>query len=138
MIFLIVTNVLIAAKNLGSDYMELQIKKRTGELVPFNKEKIETAICKAWHEIYPKESGKPSYGQEIADMVENVAKELDEPIGVEDIQELVEDYLTDYDLKVGKAYIKYRYKRGVMRACSTEFIRSISEKLRASNVQNHS
>ena len=136
MIFLIVTNVLIAAKNLGSDYMELQIKKRTGELVPFNKEKIETAICKAWHEIYPKESGKPSYGQEIADMVENVAKELDEPIGVEDIQELVEDYLTDYDLKVGKAYIKYRYKRGVMRACSTEFIRSISEKLRASNVQN--
>ena len=116
--------------------MELQIKKRTGKLVPFDKEKIETAICKAWHEVYPKESGKPDYGQVIADMVENVAKELDEPIGVEDIQELVEDYLTDYDLKVGKAYIKYRYKHGVMRANSTEFIRAISEKLRASNVQN--
>ena len=69
-------------------------------------------------------------------MVEAVAKELDEPMGVEDIQELVEDYLTDYDLKVGKAYIKYRYKHGVMRANSTEFIRAISEKLRASNVQN--
>lgn len=116
--------------------MDLQIRKRTGELVPFNKEKIETAICKAWHEVYPHEQGKPSYGQEIADMVENVAKELDEPIGVEDIQELVEDYLTDYDLKVGKAYIKYRYKHGIMRANSTEFIRAISEKLRASNVQN--
>ena len=116
--------------------MDLQIKKRTGELVPFNKEKIETAICKAWHEIYPHEQGKPSYGKEIAGMVENVAKELDEPIGVEDIQELVEDYLTDYDRKVGKAYIKYRYKHGVMRANSTEFIRAISEKLRASNVQN--
>ena len=116
--------------------MELQIRKRTGELVPFNKEKIETAICKSWHEVYPNEQGKPSYGQEIADMVENVVKELGEPMGVEDIQELVEDYLTDYDLKVGKAYIKYRYKHGIMRANSTEFIRAISEKLRASNVQN--
>ena len=114
----------------------MKIVKRNGDRVDFNKEKIETAICKAWHEAYPYEQGKPSYGQEIADMIENVAKELDEPIGVEDIQELVEDYLTDYDLKVGKAYIKYRYKHGVMRANSTEFIRAISEKLRASNVQN--
>ena len=116
--------------------MELQIRKRTGELVPFNKEKIDTAICKAWHEVYPKESGRPSYGQDIADMVENVAKELDEPIGVEEIQDLVEDYLTDYDRVVAKAYIKYRYKRGIMRSCSTEFVRAISEKLRAANVQN--
>ena len=116
--------------------MELQIKKRTGKLVPFNKDKIETAICKAWHEVYPEENRKPNYGQEIADMVENVAKELDEPMGVEDIQELVEDYLTDYDRVVAKAYIKYRYKHGIMRANSTEFIRAISEKLRASNVQN--
>ena len=116
--------------------MELQIRKRTGELVPFNKEKIESAICKAWHEIYPREEGKPEYASEIADMIEIVAKELDEPIGVEDVQELVEDYLTDYDLKVGKVYIKYRYKHGIMRANSTEFIRAISEKLRATNVQN--
>ena len=136
MIFLTQMNALIAVKDLGSEFMKLQIKKRTGELVPFDKEKIETAICKAWHEVYPHEQSKPFYGKEIADMVENVAKELDEPIGVEDIQELVEDYLTDYDLKVGKAYIKYRYKHGVMRANSTEFIRAISEKLRASNVQN--
>ena len=116
--------------------MELQIIKRTGELVPFNKEKVETVVCKAWHEVYPNETGKPDYAQEIANMVEAVAKELDEPMGVEDIQELVEDYLTDYDLKVGKAYIKYRYRHGIMRANSTEFIRAISEKLRASNVQN--
>jgi ribonucleoside-triphosphate reductase len=116
--------------------MGLQIRKRTGQLVPFDKEKIQTAICKAWHEIYPTEKGFPPYAKEIADEVEYVAHEMDEPLGVEDIQELVEDYLTDYDLKVSKAYIKYRYKHGVMRANSTEFIRAISEKLRASNVQN--
>ena len=116
--------------------MELLIRKRTGELVPFDKEKIQTAICKAWHDVYPTETGMPSYCIEIANLIESVAIELSEPMDVEDIQELVEDYLTDYDLKVGKAYIKYRYKHGVMRANSTEFIRAISEKLRASNVQN--
>ena len=117
--------------------MELQIRKRTGELVPFDKSKIARAIEKAYNEVYPDGNDDgPFYNYEIADMVETVALECDEPLGVEDIQELVEDCLTDYDLKVGKAYIKYRYKHGIMRANSTEFIRAISEKLRATNVQN--
>ena len=120
--------------------MELQIRKRTGEIAPFDKEKIETAICKAWHEIYPKETGYPEYATDIANMVETVVQQMavesNDLMGVEDIQDLVEDYLTDYDLAVGKAYIKYRYKHGIMRANSTEFIRAISEKLQASNVQN--
>ena len=117
--------------------MELQIRKRTGELVPFDKQKIARAIEKAYLEIYPNDVGDcPDYIWEIADAIEAVAQDMDEPMGVEDIQELVEDYLTDYDLIVGKAYIKYRYKHGVMRANSTEFIRAISEKLRATNVQN--
>ena len=122
------------------NFMELQIRKRTGEIAPFDKEKIETAICKAWHEIYPKETGYPEYATDIANMVETVVQQMavesNDLMGVEDIQDLVEDYLTDYDLAVGKAYIKYRYKHGIMRANSTEFIRAISEKLQASNVQN--
>ena len=126
MIFQIKKVVPTAGRNLGSEIMDLQIRKRTGELVPFDKEKICTAVAKAWHEIYPKETGFPKYAEEIANMVETVAAEMDEPLGVEDIQELVEDYLTDYDRVVGKAYITYRYKHGVMRANSTEFIRAIS------------
>ena len=133
-------NVLIVERSLGSDYMDLRIKKRTGELVPFDKEKIKTAICKAYKEVYTFDQNMPLYAQEIANAVEAVEKEMENTysdyLGVEDIQELVEDYLTDYDRKVGKAYIKYRYKHGIMRANSTEFIRAISEKLRASNVQN--
>ena len=118
----------------------LEVVKRTGKIVPFDKERIINAINKAYKEVYTTSNDKPYYAAEIADAVEAVEKEMEEKyedhLGVEDIQELVEDYLTDYDRAVGKAYIKYRYKRGVMRACSTEFIRSISEKLRATNVQN--
>ena len=120
--------------------MDLMIKKRTGKLVPFDKKKIAHAIEKAYDEIYCTNDTYPYYIIEIADAIEAVEKEMEEKyedyLGVEDIQELVEDYLTDYDRLVGKAYIRYRYKHGIMRANSTEFIRAISEKLRASNVQN--
>ena len=122
---------------LESESMQLQIRKRIGNLVPFDKKKIEIAVEKAFRDVHPdSDEPLPSYIKEIAADIEQVAYECEEPLGVEDIQELVEDYLTDYDLAVGKAYIKYRYKHGIMRSNSTAFIRAISEKLRASNVQN--
>ena len=113
----------------------INIIKRNGDIVEFDKQRIVNAISKANKDVNVTEEG-PEYAYEIADLVYEVASQFDEPLTVEQIQELVEDYLTDYDRLVAKAYIKYRYKRGVMRACSDEFIRSISEKLQAKNVQN--
>ena len=113
----------------------LEVVKRTGKVVPFDRQRIVNAIDKAYKEVYPTDT-PPTPGELIADAVEEVANQYDSILTVEEIQDLVEDQLTDYDRLVAKAYIKYRYKRGVMRACSTEFIRSISEKLRATNVQN--
>lgn len=113
----------------------IKIIKRNGNVVDFDKQRIINAITKANKEVnFTEES--PEYAAEIADLVYEVASQFDEPLTVEQIQELVEDYLTDYDRLVAKAYIKYRYKHGVMRACSDEFIRSISEKLQAKNIQN--
>ena len=113
----------------------LEVVKRTGKVVPFDRQRIVKAVTKAYQEVYPNDP-QILYADKIADAVEDVAQQYDSILTVEEIQDLVEDYLTDYDRLVAKAYIKYRYKRGVMRACSTEFIRSISEKLRATNVQN--
>ena len=113
----------------------IQIVKRDGSIVDFDKQRIIKAIAKAYHDVYDT-NDSPAYAAEIADLVYEVAEQLDKKITVEEIQELVEDYLTDYDKLVAKTYIRYRYKRGVMRNCSTEFIRAISEKLNASNVMN--
>ena len=66
--------------------MQLQIRKRIGELVPFDKEKIKIAIIKAFNDIHPDEPA-PEYAQEIANNIEQVAYECEEPLGVEDIQE---------------------------------------------------
>ena len=116
----------------------LQIMKRDGSIVDFDKDKIISAIGKAYKEVY-QEDEIPDYAYEIADLIYGIASDpelSDAPLKVEDIQDLVEDYLADYDRLVEKSYIRYRYKRGIMRSCSTEFIRSISEKLTAANVQN--
>jgi len=114
----------------------MNVIKRTGKIVPFDRSRIARAVNKAVEEVYPNEKDLPDYGAVIADQVEEVAQQYENNLTVEEIQDLVEDYLTDYDRLVAKAYIKYRYKHGVMRACSTEFVRAISEKLRATNVQN--
>jgi len=113
----------------------IQVLKRNGTTVNFNPSKIVAAIQKAYQDIYDT-NDIPEYAAKIADDIAFVATQNDNQLAVEEIQELVEDYLTEHDLLVAKAYIRYRYKRGVMRACSDEFIRSIGEKLRASNVKN--
>ena len=117
--------------------MKLMIKviKRNGTTVPFNKEKIIIAITKAYQDTY-KNNDTPEYANIIAENVYEVASQFEESLNVEDIQDLVEDNLTEYDRLVAKNYIRYRYKHNVMRLCSTEFIQAIGEKLRADNVQN--
>ena len=113
----------------------IQIRKRSGDYVDFDAQKIIEAVNKAYKDVHFTQE-TPDYSKKIADNVYEVATQMDRPLDVEEIQELVEDYLTEYDKLTAKAYIRYRYKRGVMRSCSDEFIRSISEKLQAKNVQN--
>ena len=111
------------------------IIKRNGDRVEFDKQRIINVITKAYGDVHFT-SEVPEYAEEIANLVYEVATQVNDPLTVEQIQDLVEGYLTDYDRLVAKAYIKYRYKRGVMRSCSNEFIRAITEKLSASNVMN--
>ena len=119
----------------------INVIKRNGTEVPFDGSKIINAIRKAYIQVYNDPlNPEPNYFKEIATNIEKIANQTFADSGkyltVENIQELVEDNLAAFDRLVEKAYIRYRYKRGVMRSCSDEFIRSISEKLTASNVQN--
>lgn len=113
----------------------VQVEKRTGELVQFDKQKIIIAIQKAYNETYNKNI-IPPYADEIAKNIYDVATKGKSILKVEEIQDLVEDYLIECDPSVAKNYIRYRHKRGIMRSCSNEFIRSINEKFSAKNVQN--
>lgn len=88
------------------------VLKRNGKKVNFDKRKIETAINKAYFEVYAKDA---PFSAEIADEIEKAAHIEGDDINVEDIQDMVEDMLMEEDRVVAKAYIRYRYKRKLAR-----------------------
>lgn len=95
--------------------MTLQVVKRNGNTVPFDKQKIIDAINKAFIEV----DGvlfEDEIAQEIADEILKQISQLDKPCSIEDIQDYVEEYLMDSNRKdAAKAYIRYRFKREIMR-----------------------
>ena len=121
--------------------MSIQIIKRNGDIVDFDKQKIVNAINNAFLEVdgilYETDTAI-----DIADEVESIANVLfnnpkAEMLNVERIQDLVEDYLMRSERRdVARAYIRYRYRKEVARATSSTFFDAIGEKLTASNVQN--
>lgn len=98
----------------------INIIKRDGSLDIFNEEKIINAINKAMIEVdgqlYEDDTSK-DIAQEIA---EKVKKYPNGSIEVEDIQNWVEDALMASERRdVAKAYIRYRYKREMVRQSNT-------------------
>lgn len=93
--------------------------KRDGTKVKFERAKIGKAILKAYNEVY---SDTSDINAELAsDICTDVCRKLEimSEFSVEDIQDIVETTLMDYDKNVAKAYIKYRYKRSLVRQSNT-------------------
>ena len=109
--------------------------KRDGEVVPFEASKIENAILKAFTEV---DGELSSYATEKAKNISAYIGAMDvDSLGVEEIQDLVEKGLMATKRKdVARAYIVYRNERTRIRNKNTRLMRSIGEKLKASNVKN--
>lgn len=102
----------------------IQIKKRDGALVPFNKQKIINAINKAMIEV-DGQLYEDDTSNEIAQEIEDAMYKLDEEkataVSVEDIQDMVEDELMQSERRdVAKAYILYRDERTRCRGNTTD------------------
>ena len=130
------------------------IVKRDGTLVLFDKDKIIRAINRAFMEvdgqIYEYDTAK-DIAAEIEQYVKNFyfyrnynattqeefEYQCSRKISVEDIQNLVEDYLMRSERRdVARAYIRFRYKKEVARDVRGDFFEPIEEKLTAKNVKN--
>lgn len=93
----------------------ITVIKRNDSKVEFDKNKIKTAIEKAYSEVFGSKD-YPNYVNTIPDEIEYSVEQLDDKtITVEDIQDMVEDLLMEEDRVVAKAYIRYRYKREIVR-----------------------
>lgn len=114
----------------------LQVRKRNGILVPFDKERIINAINKAFIEadgaLYEDDTAN-----DIADEIKYAVKTSDEVVSVEKIQDMVEDYLMKSERRdVAKEYIRYRYKREIARKGQDDFIKAFSAKIQGSDIEN--
>ena len=114
------------------------IIKRNGNIVPFDRNKIVQAINKAFIEV-DGQVYEDDTANSIADDIQRRIEYFNntKKISVEDIQDMVEEYLMESERKdVARAYIRYRYKKEVARGYKDDFIKAIEEKLTARNVQN--
>ena len=84
------------------------VTKRDGRKVPFDSDKIITAITKAyWEEEYFPTHPYHPHAEEIAKKIEALGKDMT----VEGIQDVVERELMAVDPDTAKKYIIYRNKR---------------------------
>lgn len=115
----------------------MEVIKRDGRYVPFEKSKIKESVLKAFKEVDNEISHyATSKASEIAGYVEGVLEEHDN-LNVEDIQNIVEEKLMASNRKdVARAYIIYRSTRSRVRERNSAWMKAIKEKIAASNVQN--
>ena len=115
----------------------IYIIKRNGTIVLFDKNKIINAINKAFIEV-DGQLYENDTAQDIANDIERQANHFpDGSVGVEDIQDWIEDYLMRSERRdVARAYIRYRYKKEVAREKKDDFIQAIRKKLDGKDIKN--
>lgn len=118
----------------------LQIQKRNGILVPFDKQRIINAINKAFIEVdgqlYEDDTAN-DIAKEIEEYVNDYYSSYTQSITVEDIQDLIEEYLMRSErTDVARAYIRYRQKHATAREGYDNFIRGYSDKINMRAIEN--
>lgn len=95
----------------------MTIYKRDGRKADFSKDKIKIAVLKAFTDVDGEET---AYAKEKAREIANYIESLDKDLNVESIQNIVEEKLMSSNRKdVARAYVRFRYKRELVREART-------------------
>ena len=102
----------------------MEVIKRDGRRVSFDKEKIRVAVKKAFNEVEQRDNIEiPDVDNTIGKIVNEVCECLHmgngKVVKIETIQDTVEEVLMSYRFDVAKAYITYRYRRELARRSHT-------------------
>ena len=97
----------------------MNVIKRDGKVVPFDKQKIVDAIMKANNEVYNTQQITLEKANQIASNIDWNCRDMDK-VSVETIQDMVETQLMAYYYyELAKEYITYRYKRALVRTSNS-------------------
>lgn len=97
----------------------MQVVKRNGRVVDFDRQKIVDAISKANTEVANADKVSNATIDYIADSMVTFAANSREPVHIEDIQDKIEGLLMREGPEVAKCYIRYRYKHKLLREFNT-------------------
>lgn len=92
----------------------MNVIKRNGKKVEFDKNKIFSAIDKANQDVLARGLSGMSE-EEIVNATEDIAVRCDDNLDVESIQNIVEEILMAYNPNVARQYIRFRYSKEVAR-----------------------
>ena len=107
-------------ENKSGKLRPMTIIKRSGEEQPFDIAKIRNAIRKANQAVEYKDALSEGRINLIADEVAGVAAARDRAMTVEEIQDVVETKLIEFNAtEISKKYITYRYKQSLLRQQNT-------------------
>lgn len=115
----------------------MNIVKRNGKEVKFDKDKIISAINKAFIEV-DGQLYETDTATDIAEDIESyfIAHPYTNPT-VETIQNMVEEYLMSSERKdVARAYVRFRYKEEIARLRKDDILQAILKKLSGNDVDN--
>lgn len=113
----------------------ITVIKRDGREEPYDQDKVANAVTRAFVEVDGKIEDESQYI--ISKIVAEISNIKKQKMSVEEIQDIVETKLMNSCRKdVAKTYILYRNERTKIRDKNSKLIKTVAEKLTASNVQN--
>lgn len=114
----------------------MQVTKRDGRIVQFNKGKIIKALEQAFIEIDKELTDENK--EKIETIAQSIEKESEsKDLSVEEIQDIIEKKLMASNRKdVAKSYILYRNNRTIERNKRSKLSKAITKRLKATNVEN--
>lgn len=125
--------------------MHMTIIKRNGSEVPFDVTKIQNAIRKASMDVEENHQLSEDDILFISQQVQKVCEKRHRALNVEEIQDLVEEKLIQYNYaQVARCYIKYRFKHELIRKGNTtddqilSLIENTNEEIKQENANKNS
>lgn len=123
----------------------MTIIKRNGSEVPFDVTKIQNAIRKASMDVEENHQLSEDDILFISQQVQKVCEKRHRALNVEEIQDLVEEKLIQYNYaQVARCYIKYRFKHELIRKGNTtddqilSLIENTNEEIKQENANKNS
>lgn len=112
----------------------MNVIKRDGRKVLFNKQKIRDAVLNAFDDV---DKDTSQYAIDKANDIANQIENLNKDLSVEEIQDIVEQKLMASNRKdVAKSYILYRNNRTLERNRKSKLNKLITKRIKATNVEN--